>query len=102
MISAVRGCLQDEGVEVALDNHVLNRLHCDLEQVGVGRVGVVHVDFLLGLPDEIPEFVRKELLPGFDVGRFAVVVWEDLVYGTHTARDLFPKKIDLVQEENQR
>jgi hypothetical protein len=47
---AVKECLQDEGIEVALDNHVLHRLHGDFQKIGVGRIGVMDVDFLLRLP----------------------------------------------------
>lgn len=76
-------------------------MHRDFEEIGIGCVGVVHIDFFLRLPDEVPELVCEELLASFDVGRFAVVVGEDFVYGAHAAGDLFSEEIDFVQEENQ-
>ena len=72
-------CSENERVEIPLHDHVLHRLHGDLEQVRVGRVGVVDVDFFLGLPYQIPELVREEFLTRFDVSRLAVVVREHLV-----------------------
>ena len=96
--STVRGCLQDEGVEVPLDNHVLYRLHCDFEKVCIRCVGVVNVDFLFGLSHQVSELVGEEVLPGLDIGRLAGVVWEYLIDWTHATRNLLTEQIDLVQE----
>ena len=92
---------QNECVEVALDNHVLDRCHCFLQQIRVRRVCVVDVDFLLRLPYEVAELVCKELHTGLDVGGLPVVVWEYLADWAHASCYLFPEEIDFVEEENQ-
>lgn len=94
--------LQYEGVKVALDNHVLNGCHGDLEQVGVGRVCVVNVDFLLGLTDKVAELVGEKLLAGIKIGSAARVVGERLVDWAHATGNLLGKQVNLVKEEDKR
>jgi hypothetical protein len=103
-VVVTRGCaalLEDEGIEVALDNHVLYRSHCDLEQIGVCRIRIVDIDLFLRLPYEVTELVCEELHAGFDIGGRSCVVGKDFADGTHAACDLFSEKINLVQEQNQ-
>lgn len=89
-------------IQVALDNHVLHRSHCLLQQIRVGGVGVVNVYLLLRLSDQVAELVRKKFLSSFDVVDIASVVWEHSVDGTHATCDLFAEEIDFVKEEDKR
>lgn len=61
-------------LQVALDNHVLNRAHRDLEQVGVGRVGKVSVYFFFGIPAQGAELIEEVLARRLVIVRRAVVI----------------------------
>lgn len=76
-------------IQVALNDHVLDRSHCLLQQIGIRGIGVVNVHLLLWLSYKVAEFVGKELLSRFDVVGSTGVVWEDLVDRAHAAHDLF-------------
>lgn len=91
---------QHELVEVALDDHVLNGIHGDLEQVGVGGVCEVAVDLLLRVAVQGAELVEEVLGGGFGVGGVADEVGE-AVLGDGVVFDLGLEEIHLVEEEDQ-
>lgn len=76
-------------IQVALNDHVLDRSHCLLQQIGIRGIGVVNVHLLLWLSYKIAEFVGKELLSRFDVVGSTGVVWEDLVDWAHATHNFF-------------
>lgn len=75
------GDSQDQLLEVPLYNHVLDGCHSDLQQVGVGCVRKVSVNFLLGVPVQRLKFVHEVL------ACLLVVVGRATVVGEAVGRD---------------
>jgi hypothetical protein len=98
-IGSVR--LQNEGVEIALDDHVLDRCHGLLEQICVGRVCVVHIYLFLRLSYQVAELVGKEVHTGLDIVGLSCVVWKDLADWAHATGNLFSEEINLVEEQDE-
>jgi len=96
------GWLQYELMEVALHNHVLHRVHCLLEKIGVGSIRVVHVHLLVGVAHKSLEPVGEELLRPRNVGDFAVIVGEVFVDWAHARRQFFAEEVHLVEKQDER
>jgi hypothetical protein len=50
---------EDQLLEISLDDHVLDRHHCDLKEGSIGGVGEVAVDFSCGGTIEGHKFLHK-------------------------------------------
>lgn len=96
-----RRSLQHKLVQVALHNHILHALHRLVKQIGVGRVCVVHVYFLVRVAHQALEFTCEKFLALLDIGIAAFVIREVLTNGCFAGGDLLAEEVNLVQEKNE-
>ena len=92
--------LQNQGGKVTLDNGVLHALHGDGEQIGVGGVREVNIDFAVLGPVETTKLVGKIFGRRIVIFVAPRVVREIVTNGLF--REFFLEKINLVQEEDYR
>lgn len=92
--------LQDKLFEVPLDNHVLYGTHCNLEEIGIGRVCEVSIDLLVRIPVQRAELVHKVLAGLLGIVRGAMIISEAVVR-YRASGQLLLEEIDLVEEKNQ-
>lgn len=93
--------LEYELIKIALDDHILHRGHGDLEQVGVGGIGEVAVDFLLWVAVQGAELVHEVLGYLLPVCRVANEICEAVLLHGGVWK-LLLEQIHLVEEKNQR
>jgi hypothetical protein len=98
--SAGWGVLQDQLVEVTLDNHVLYGAHGDFEEIGIGCVGEVPVNLLVGVAVQGAELVHEEFARAFPVGGVAVIVGEAMLADRAVGKLGF-KEIHFIEEEDE-
>lgn len=95
-----RNGLQNQVVEVDLDDHVLDALHGDLEEVRVGSVGEVDVDFLLAVAVEVAELIGEELASSVEIIVRSLEIGE--VVFNRTDFELLLEEVDFVEKEDDR
>lgn len=95
----LRAASQNELVQVALNDHVLNRRHGDFEEVRVSRVGEVSIDLLLGVSVERSELVHEVFADLLPIRLVAGVVDKSVLVDRAKGK-LFLEEIHLVEEED--
>ncbi len=90
--------LKYQDVKVALNDRILHALHRDLQQIGVGCIGEVYVDFSVLRSVETPEPVGEVLRRRVIVIVTPGVVREEFL--DRLVRELLLEKINLVQEQD--
>ncbi len=89
---------QHELMQIRLNNHILHAGHGDLEQIRVGGIGEVGVDFLLAVAIQTPKFLIEELRGRFLI-RGIVRVFGEISWDG-TAGQLILEQIDLVEKQD--
>jgi hypothetical protein len=84
-----------------LDDHVLNRSHCDLQKIRVRSVGEMRIDFSARTTIESHELVHKVFARLLRVGGIALEIRE-AEFGDWAVSNLGLEYIHLVQEKDQR
>lgn len=87
-------------MEILLNNHVLYRIHCCLQQRRIGSIRVMDIDLTIGNPVDAPEPVCKVSGCRIEVRVGAIVVRE--MVGDRRNMQLSLEQIDLVQEQDDR
>lgn len=87
--------LQDELIQIPLNDHILDTLHCDFEQIRIRRVREMSVDFLMWVSVQRTEFVHEVFRSGLPVRWVALEVWKT-VLGYRVVGYLLFKKIHFV------
>ena len=91
--------LQDELIQIPLNNHILDTLHCNLEQIRIRRIREMSVDFLMWVSVQRTELVHEVFRSGFPVRWVALEVWET-VLGYRVVGYLLFEEIHFVEEED--
>lgn len=97
----VSGCRsQNELLQIALYDHVLDRSHCDLEEVRIGGIREMTVDLLLWIPVQSTELVH-EVFAGLLPVIWRTVVVCEAVLCDRVSRQLLLEEIHFVEEKDQ-
>ena len=73
--------LHNQPVKVVLYNGILHALHCDFEQICVGGICEMYVDFTAGCAIETSELCHEIFGSGFVIVVSTGVVGEEIAYG---------------------
>ena len=92
--------LQDELIQISLNNHILDTLHCNLEQIRVRRIREMSVDFLMWVSVQRTELVHEVFRSGLPVRWVALEVWKT-VLGYRVVGHLLFEEVHFVEEEDQ-
>lgn len=84
-----------------MDDHVLNRSHRDFEEIGVGCVCEMAIDFSVGAAVQGGKLVHEVLARLLPAGCVALEVGK-AEFGDGALRDLCLEQINLVEEQNER
>lgn len=101
-VEQVRGRLsQHQIMQIPLDNHVLHALHRLVQEVRVGCICKMDIGVLVGIPHQISEFARKEVLPCLDIILSSREVREVFLNRCSARLNLLSEEVDLVEEEDE-
>ena len=90
--------LQNQGLQIGLDNCVLDTRHGELKKIGVCSISVVHINLTLFSPVETSELFGEVAGCGLEVVDRPCVIWEVIAY--RFIRYLLLEKVRFVEEKD--
>lgn len=87
-------------MKVPLHDHILDTLHSLVQQIRVRGIGVVDIYFSGLVPDEVFEFIGKELRPSLDILLGPFVIGKEIDNIRPAGGYLVCEEIHLVEEKN--